>query len=310
VGVPETRVANAEQSKLWNGKLGRFWRVHSERHLIAHQHLIPHLFIAARISPGQRVLDVGCGCGATTVRAAYAARELPGAWRDARPPNEDDRGLRGGVIGLDVSGPLLAEARHLAAQADTASIGFIRGDAQSCPLRPDSCDVAISSFGVMFFDNPVKAFANIAVAVRRHGRLAFLSWQDDTQNEFTSIPLREFARHISLPTPAGDDLFYHPRQIRQLLSGTGWEEIEINRIEEPVWMGSDVADVMNYVRGIPAIMHLAARLDDSLAFLTPAEHACRVEQVWKAIEDQYALRQRRDGVWVHGAAWLVTAHRA
>ena len=75
-------------------------------------------------------------------------------------------------------------------------------------------------------------------------------------------------------------------------------------------MGSDVADVMNYVRGIPAIGDLAARLYDSLDFLVPTQRARRVDQVWNAIADQYALRQCRDGVWVRGAAWLVTARSA
>ena len=82
----------------------------------------------------------------------------------------------------DLSGPMFRR-RSLAAQAGVANAGFVRGDAQVCPLRRDSCDVMISSFGVMFFDDPATAFANMAAALRRRGRLAFLCWQHDMHNE-------------------------------------------------------------------------------------------------------------------------------
>lgn len=279
--------ANAAQAQRWNGESGRHWIAHRERHLAGHQHLTPHLFGAAGISPGERVLDVGCGCGGTTITAARAA-------------GRGEPGRGGGAVGLDLSGPMLEVAWQLAVRGGVANIGFVRGDAQSCPLRPDSFDVVISSFGVMFFDDPARAFASIAATVRHRGRLAFLCWQHDRRNEVFAIPRHAFGAHARLPGPAPGDLFADPGRVTDLLSSTGWQRTRIDAVSEPAWMGSDVADVMSYVRGWPMIRGLAASLDDE--DLT--------ERVLATMAEQYAARQSGDGVWVRAAAWLVTAHRA
>jgi len=157
----------------------------------------------------------------------------------------------------------------------------------------------ISNFGVMFFNDPGAAFANIAAVVRPRGRLAFLCWQDDTQNEVFAIPMRPFGTHMQPPGPAASDLFVDPHQITELLSGTGWKDIQITPVMESAWIGSDVDDVMTYVRGMPMIRNLAASLEDP----TLTEH------LLAAVADEYAARQRPNGVWVRAAAWLVTARR-
>ena len=195
---------------------------------------------------------------------------------------------------------MLDVARRQAARAGVANAGFVHGDAQICPLRRESCDVMISSFGVMFFDDPAAAFANMAAALRRRGRLAFLCWQHDMHNELFAIPLRAFGAHTRLPGPAVGELFTEPRQVTELLSGTGWDDIQIDAVSEPAWIGSDVADVMSYVRGMPMIRSLAAELGNEVL----------AERVLAVIAGQYGARQRPDGVWVRAAAWLVTAHRA
>ena len=235
------------------------------------------------------MLDVGCGCGDTTIMAARAA--------GASPPEKPGRA--GSAVGLDLSAPMLAVARRLAEGAGAANARFVRGDAQACPLRRAAFDVVISNFGVMFFDDPGGAFASLAAAVRRHGRLAFLCWQDDTQNEEFAIPLRAFAVHTRLPGPSASDLLVDPRQITELLSGSGWEDVRVAPVHESAWIGSDVKDVMSYIRGMPVIRTLAASLDPVLT-----------ARVLAAIEEQYDTRRRRDGIWVHAAAWLVAARRA
>jgi SAM-dependent methyltransferase len=309
------RSANSAQVQRWNGEGGRFWIANRERHLAGHQHLIPHLFGAAAIAPGERVLDVGCGCGATTIMAARAARGTaeagPGGWLSASgDPGPGDPGpgdpVRadpgpghpgGSAVGLDLSGPMLEVARQLAAEAGVANTGFVQGDAQACPLRPGSCDVIISSFGVMFFEDPAAAFASIAAALRRRGRLAFLCWQGDMLNELFAIPLRAFGAVTQLPARAGGDLFADPRQIAALLSGAGWEDMHVQEVSGSAWMGTDVDDVMTYVRGMPIIRNLAIGIRDEAL----------TERVLATIAGEYAARQRPDGVWVQAAAWLVTA---
>jgi ubiquinone/menaquinone biosynthesis C-methylase UbiE len=269
-------------------------------YLAEHQHLTPHLFRAAGISPGERVLDVGCGCGTTTITAARAAQSTVRGRPDVWWPGRDERSPDGVAVGLDLSAPMLGVGRRLAARAGRVNARFVRGDAQACPLGQNSCDVMISNFGVMFFHDPDAAFASIAAAVRPGGRLAFLCWQDDTKNEVFAIPMRPFAAHMELSGPAAGDLFTDPQRITGLLSGTGWKDIQITPVTEPSRTGSDVDDVMSYVRGMPMIRNLAASLED------PA----LTEYLLATVSDEYAARQRPDGIWVRAAAWLVTARRA
>lgn len=149
-------------------------------------------------------------------------------------------------------------------------------------------------------DDPSAAFAGIAAVVRSGGRLALLCWQDNTQNEVLAIPLRTFGAHAQLPGTTVSDVFVDPRRITELLSGTGWRDVRITSVTEPAWVGSDVDDVMSYVRGMPMIRNLIADLDDEAL----------AERMLTDVADEYAARQRSDGVWVRAAAWLVTARRA
>jgi SAM-dependent methyltransferase len=277
--------ANAEQAQRWNGETGRRWVTHRERHQAEHQNLAPRLLEAATIAPGDRVLDVGCGCGGTTIAAARAALG-PG-----RPG--------GRAVGVDLSRPMLAEARRLAGQAGAGNVAFVRADAQACPLRRDSCDVMISSFGVMFFDDPVAAFARIAAVVRPGGRLAFLCWRPDAENEVFAIPQRAFNALAPGSVPARDDLFADPERVSRVLAGAGWTDIRADPVTEPAWIGTDVDDVIGYVRGMDVVRRTAAATqDDELA-----------ERALARMGVEYAARQAPDGVWVEAAAWLVSARR-
>lgn len=286
------RAANAAQAQRWNGASGQYWVTHRKRHLAEHQHLTPHLFRAAAILPGERVIDVGCGCGDTTIAAARAtAGGITGS------ASCDEPGL---AVGLDISAPMLEVAGQLAAQSGVANVAFVRGDAQAGPLRKDAFDVVISKFGVMFFADPQAAFAGLAASLRPGGRLAFLCWQDDNLNEVFAIPLRAVADYVCSPEPTANELFTDPDQINVLLSNAGWAQIEITPVVEPAWMGTDVDDVMGYVRGMSVIRDAAEILGHEKDF----------ERMMAQIAYDYAQRQRSNGVWVCAAAWLVTAHRA
>jgi SAM-dependent methyltransferase len=291
IGLPREDVArlngaNAAQAERWNGESGRYWVAHRERHLAEHRYLVPRLFGAARLASGERVLDVGCGCGATTIEAARLTGGVPGS--------------SGCAVGLDLSRPMLAVARRLAAEHAVANVGFVQCDAQTSPLRRDSYDAAISSFGVMFFADPAAAFARLAAALRRGGRLAFLCWQPDMSNDVFGIPLDAFRAYTPLPSPTETELFTDPRWVRNLLSGSGWRDIQIDAVNEPALMGTDVADVMSYVRGMPMIRRLTTGLKE----------AALTERALDDMARTYAARERPDGVWVNAAAWLVTARAA
>ncbi len=203
------------------------------------------------------------------------------------------------AVGLDLSAPMLEVAEQLAAQAGAVNARFVRGDAQAGPLRRNSFDVLISNFGVMFFDDPETAFANMAAMLRPHGRMAFLCWQDDNLNEVLAMPLRAFGASAP-PSSATAELFVDPGKITDLLARTGWQDIQITPVVEPARVGADVDDVMGYVRGMPVMQGIADSLGDETEF----------ERTLARVADDYAPRQYPDGVWVNAAAWLVTARRA
>lgn len=172
--------ANAEQARAWNGGNGQHFVAENARH---RRTLEPHtarLLAAAGIQPDERVLDIGCGCGDTTIRAA---RSAPG----------------GDALGVDLSAVMLAEARRLAAREHLGNVRFEQADAQVHPFQAAAFDVAMSRFGVMFFGDPAAAFANVAAALRPGGRLAFVCWQDPAKVEFFSLPLLAIAPYVSLP---------------------------------------------------------------------------------------------------------------
>lgn len=271
-------LTNVSQAQRWNGDTGRRWIAQRERHAAIRRGLTPYLLRAAAVSPGDRVLDVGCGCGETTIAVARLT------------------GLEGSVLGLDLSGPMLEVARRLAAGTAVTNIVFVQGDAQVYPLSPARYDVVISSFGVMFFDDPAAAFGNIRTAMRPGGRLAFLCWQDDARNEVFSIPVRAFTTHRK-PPDSVDDLFTDPRRMVDLLATAGFTDVRVAAVHEPARIGSDVADVMDYVQNTSKFRELMAECDDEV--LTRAALATMAED--------YAARQDADGVWVDAAAWLVTA---
>jgi SAM-dependent methyltransferase len=159
----------------------------------------------------------------------------------------------------------------------------------------------ISSFGVMFFADPAAAFTSIAAAVRHGGRLAFLCWRPDAENEVFAIPQQAFNAIAPGSVPARDDLFADPGRLSRLLTSAGWTDIRTDSVTEPAWIGQDVDDVIGYVRGMEVVRRIteAAGDDDRL-----------VERALAGMAAEYAARQAPDGVWVEAAAWLVTARRS
>jgi SAM-dependent methyltransferase len=269
-------VANVEQAQRWNGEAGRNWIANRERQAMMRERLVPHLLRAAEIGPGDRVLDIGCGCGEATVRAAAKASA---------------------VLGLDLSEPMLAVARRLAAEAGVSNVDFVAGDAQVYPFAPGGYDVVISSFGVMFFDDPTAAFANLMSALWPGGRVALLCWRGDEDNELFGIPWRAVSAHLSVPRPA--DPFAEPGWVADLLTGAGGTEVRVEPVTEPARLGSDVADVVGYFTGPGRIRNLVTEAGDETL----------LDRIRATMTELFAAHARADGVWVDAAVWLVHGRR-
>ncbi|WP_377272662.1 class I SAM-dependent methyltransferase [Peterkaempfera sp. SMS 1(5)a] len=273
---------NDQQEQAWNGDEGRHWADHHDRWNAVNGEFNEPLLRAAAIAPGERVLDIGCGAGQTTRLAAR-------------------RSGTGEVLGLDLSAPELERARELAARERLANIRFVRGDAQVHPLPSGGFDVAVSRFGIMFFADPVAAFANIGRALRPGGRVALLSLADPDRVDWVRLfgvlraigPVPDFT--IGEP---GMFSLADPMTFRQILEGAGFEQVETTLVEAPMVFGSDPDDAAGFLLGSGPVRFLLEQADPAAA-----------ERAHSILSEALRPFQQPDGVRLGGAAWLVTAAR-
>lgn len=276
--------SGAWSAQVWDGEQGEVWVANHARLEEMLGRFTPGLLTAAAIKPDDAVVDVGCGCGETTVQAAGAARS-------------------GRVLGVDLSAPMLARARQLAAAQGADNVVFEQADAEVYPFPGASFDTAISRFGLMFFNDPPVAFANIGRALRPGGRLGFLSWQALERNEQVALPLRVAAAQgvpVSFSTGAqepGPFSLADPERIRDLLGEAGFGGIRIEPVEQRLRVGDDADDVLAFYRTQP--------MAKTCMQAAPAELA---ERVLEAIRAALVPHESAEGLFLDSAAWLVSAH--
>jgi SAM-dependent methyltransferase len=165
-----TQPANADQSKFWNDKPGQNWVAHQVELDTIHKNINALLIQACAAATGETVLDIGCGAGASTFALASEVDPL------------------GKVVGIDISQPLLRRAAERQTALGVANTTFELADAQNHRLAERSFDLVASRFGVMFFSDPVAAFANIARGMRHGGRIAFVAWAGPEMNPWFRLP--------------------------------------------------------------------------------------------------------------------------
>lgn len=208
--------ANGEQATLWNGTAGQAW-VEAQATLDRMFEPFADVLIEPVSARVHRVLDIGCGAGATTLAAA----RLLGA------------GAR--CVGIDISQPLVDAARARA-EREGAPASFIRADAQTHGFEPASFDLLISRFGVMFFDDPVGAFANLRSAARDGAELRFVSWRSPAENPFMTAAERAAAPFlpempVRQPDAPGQFAFADRRRVTAVLEKGGWGGIDMRPID-------------------------------------------------------------------------------
>jgi ubiquinone/menaquinone biosynthesis C-methylase UbiE len=215
---------NAQQIEYWNGPVGERWarRVPDfERNMASiTAALLP--FAAAR--PGERVLDIGCGTGTTTMALARAVQ--PG----------------GTATGIDISQVMLAKARERAEEAELG-IEYIEADASTHPFAP-RYNLLFSRFGIMFFADPVAGFANLRHALKPEGRVAFVCWQAFEKNVWALEPYKT-AQHLlppqepSDPYAPGPFAFADANRVKSILTRAGFRDVRTEKLDTQMNMGPD-----------------------------------------------------------------------
>ncbi|HYK69640.1 MAG TPA: class I SAM-dependent methyltransferase [Streptosporangiaceae bacterium] len=277
--------ANREQATHWNSAAGAgHWVTNQARHDRMLEPFLTMILAAAAIRSGERVLDVGCGCGATTRAAALQAAPAD-------------------VAGIDLSTAMLARARDDAQAARLLNVSFIVGDAQVHPLQPASFDVVISRFGVMFFADPVAAFTNLRRATRDGGRLVFACWQPMAANPWLLVPGAALAEHVTLPEPAPPDApgmfaLADPDRVRGILTSAGWREVDFTAAQTSILVGGGgtVAEAVEFLRG-------GSQARTALEGADPATEHRALASVRSAL----ARHADAEGVHLEAAVWLVRA---
>jgi SAM-dependent methyltransferase len=279
-------IANTDQAERWNsGEDLVHWTTNQARYDRMNEPFAALILAAAALRPGREVLDVGCGCGGTTLAAARLV--APGQ-----------------ATGIDISGPMLARARASAGAAGVGNAVFQQGDAQVRPFEPGRFDAVISRFGMMFFADPIAACANIRSATRPAGRLVFACWQPLAANEWLLVPGAALAEHVPPPAGLGSSdgpgmfAFADPDRVRQILAAAGWQDIEIasERTSILVGGGGSVDDAIEFMRTGSMGRTMLAGAD-----------AGTVDRAVASVRAAFAPHADADGVHLGAAVWLVQA---
>jgi SAM-dependent methyltransferase len=274
---------NAVQAEYWNRSAGQKWADHQEHQDQVLRPVSDRLMATADAKPGERVIDVGCGCGATTID--FAERVHPG----------------GEVLGLDISEPMLARARERAPRDLPAR--FELADATVYDLKPEWADLVVSRFGVMFFADPARSFANLRKGLKPGGRVVFACWREAKHNPFFVVPLREAAKHAPLlpetnPEDPGPFAFANGERVRGILSEAGYADVAV----APHDLDLDIATGRGLDRAVAASMAIGptSRMLDGQS---EAVRAAATAEIRKGL----AAYLRGDSVPLGAAIWMVTA---
>jgi len=269
--------------KAWDGLDGDIWAASADQYEIrgaGHRRL---LLQAAAIAPGERVLDLGCGNGASTREAARMADPGP-------------------VVGIDLSTAMLANARARSAAAGLANVTFVHGDAQVHHFEPESFDVIISNAGAMFFDDKVAAFSNLRRALRPGGRIVLMAWQLLEDNEWLTVLRETLAMGRDLPAPAvgmpGPFGLSDRDQVSALLSATGFTDVGFADVREPMVCGATTDEAYALLSDDGPVRGLLADLSD-------ADKATALDKLRAVI----AAHETPTGVIFGSASWLIQARR-
>jgi SAM-dependent methyltransferase len=282
-------MAQADQVAYWNNEGGARWTQFAERTSTLFIPLTDALMRVATPQSGERVLDVGCGTARTSIELAM--RVHPG---------------NGSVLGLDVSRVILDAARGNVARAGVEGVELLLADASTHNFAGDRFDLLFSQFGVMFFSDPVAAFANLRRALKPGGRVAFACWRRLEDNPWFSIPVQEAKRFAPPPEPMPPDApgplaFADRNRVERILAEAGFSAIAIEPHDEDLFLGP--------VDQLDDATFMLARIGPAGRLLDTVDENVR-EAAADAIRISLQKRATPAGMYLGSGIWLVTARNA
>ncbi len=276
---------NADQIDYWNSDVGERWARYQDRLDAMLQPFSDAVLDLADITPGTRIMDIGCGCGATTFDAAART------------------GASGSALGVDISAPMVARANDRAAALGSTA-RFMLADAATHDFGADAFDLLVSRFGIMFFAEPAAAFAHMKKALAPSGRVAFVCWRPMKENGWVSVPYFAALPHLPeqeppVPGAPGPFAFADRDRFRGILGEAGYRDIAIEPFDTSLTLGKgadpvalaleqtlDIGPISRALKGLP---------DDTRA------------RVIDAVREALAKREANGEVRLGGAVWLVSA---
>lgn len=279
---------NSGEIDFWNGPQGKNWVKQNDLTDFMYDPFGAKALERADVQAGERVIDVGCGCGKTTEKLANLV--APG----------------GKVTALDVSIQMLEIARNRIG-SNGEFVDFISTDAATYAFEPESYDVLFSQFGVMFFLNPEEAFLNLFRSLKPGGRATFVCWRRPDLNPFLMVPfaaVQKFVPDMPIPSPdvpASPFSFAEEDRVNALLGGAGFEDVRLEEFNNPTRMGQgDLEACLTFVADFSNPVATALRrceAQDSREILNA---------VRKAVEPYYTGKT----IELPASAWIISAKRS
>jgi ubiquinone/menaquinone biosynthesis C-methylase UbiE len=275
---------NSAQIEEWNGRLGETWA--------AEQDVLDGLtrpfgeaaMRAADPQPGEQVIDIGCGCGDSSLSLARAV------------------GAGGRVLGVDVSRPMLEVARRRGKAAGLGKLSFEQADASGAAL-PGGQDLLYSRFGVMFFAAPAPAFAHMRRSLKDSGRLAFVCWRGPMENPWATVPVMAGRQALGIegqpsdPFAPGPFAFADDGRVRGILEEAGFRNVKAERFDGRMLLGSSARSAAEATARIGPLGRLVRE--------NGPEH---LPKILDAVEKALTPLAAKDGsVAPPAGAWVVTA---
>lgn len=279
--MTQQNTGGTDQAAHWNGAAGEAWVEAREVLDGMFRSLEGRLAATAAETGARRVLDIGCGTGATTIAVA---QRLP---------------ADGEALGADLSAPMIAAARTRATLAGSAA-RFVVADVETHRFPRARYDLAVSRFGVMFFPDPFAAFANLRTALRPGGRLAAVAWRSREENPFmttaerTALPLLPEAPPPRPPHAPGQFAFADPTRVTDILAASGWRDVSLRPLDVECAFTSAALDL--YLRRLGALGTLLRDVD-----------AATRERVVAAVTAAFQPFVHGDEVRFTAACWWIEA---